>query len=30
MFGRKEIVIFILAAIVGVTLAYSCRLEAMI
>ena len=28
MFSRKEIVVWILAAVVGITLAYSCRLEA--
>ena len=28
MFSRKEIIIFIIAAFVGLTLAYSCRLEA--
>ena len=28
MFGKKEIIVFILAAIVGLVLAYSCRLEA--
>jgi len=28
MFGKKEIIIFIIAALVGLTLAYSCRLEA--
>ena len=28
MFSRKEIVVWILAAAAGITLAYSCRLEA--
>ena len=28
MFGKKEIIIFIIAALVGLILAYSCRLEA--
>ena len=28
MFSRKEIIIWVLAAVVGITLAYSCRLEA--
>ena len=30
MFGKKEIVVLILAAAVGITLAYACRLEAMV
>jgi hypothetical protein len=30
MFGKKEIIVIILAAIAGITLAYACRLEAMI
>jgi len=30
MFSRKEIVVWILAAVVGITLAYACRLEAMV
>ncbi len=28
MFGKKEIIVLILASIVGLVLAYSCRLEA--
>ena len=28
MFSRKEIIIWVFAAVVGITLAYSCRLEA--
>ena len=30
MFSRNEIAIWILVAFVGMTLAYSCRLEAMV
>ena len=30
MFGKKEIVVLILAAAAGITLAYVCRLEAMV
>ena len=30
MFNRKEIVVWILAAAAGITLAYACRLEAMV
>jgi len=30
MFSKKEIIIWILVAIAGMTLAYACRLEAMI
>ena len=30
MFSRKEIIIFVIVAIAGMTLAYACRLEAMI
>ena len=30
MFSRKEIIVWLLAAIVGITLAYACRLEAMV
>ena len=28
MFGKREIIIFIVTAVVGMTVAYSCRLEA--
>ena len=28
MFSRREVIVFILAALVGLVLAYSCRLEA--
>ena len=30
MFSRKEIIIWVLAAAAGITLAYACRLEAMV
>ena len=30
MFSRKEIMFWVFAAIAGITLAYACRLEAMI
>jgi len=30
MFGKKEIIVLILAAATGITLAYACRLEAMV
>jgi hypothetical protein len=30
MFSRNEIIVWIFAAFVGVALAYSCRLEAMV
>jgi len=30
MFSRKEIIIFVIVAVAGMTLAYACRLEAMI
>ena len=30
MFGKKEIIVFIFAAVAGITLAYACRLEAMV
>jgi len=30
MFGKKEIVVLIFAAAAGITLAYACRLEAMV
>ncbi len=30
MFSKKEIIVWIFAAIVGISLAYACRLEAMI
>jgi hypothetical protein len=30
MFSRNEIFVWILAAIAGISLAYACRLEAMI
>jgi len=30
MFGKKEIIIFVTVAFVGLFLAYACRLEAMV
>jgi hypothetical protein len=30
MFGKKEIIIFVIVALVGLFLAYACRLEAMV
>jgi len=30
MFNKREIIIFVIAALVGLTLAYACRLEAMV
>jgi hypothetical protein len=30
VFNRKEIIVWILAAAAGITLAYACRLEAMV
>ena len=30
MFSRKEIIVWVLAAIVGIFLAYACRLDAVV
>ena len=30
MFSRKEIIVWILITIIGITLAWACRLEAMV
>ena len=30
MFSRKEIMFWVLASVAGITLAYACRLEAMV
>jgi len=30
MFSRKEIIVWVLAAIVGILLAYACRLDAVV
>jgi len=30
MFGKKEIIIFVIVALAGLFLAYACRLEAMV